>query len=246
MTGPVLTVERLTKRFGGLVANDNLSLDIAPGELHAIIGPNGAGKTTLIGLLAGELTPDDGRITLAGQDVTKMPVYNRALAGLARSFQITSVFADLSLRDNVLIAAQAHRGHSFRFWEPARHRKDLRASSIQALRRVGLEPRADERAGNVSHGERRQLEIAMALVSEPKLVLLDEPTAGMGSDETQRMIGVLRQLKGHHATLLIEHDMDVVFTLADRITVMVNGRAIASGRPADIRANAAVREAYLG
>jgi branched-chain amino acid transport system ATP-binding protein len=246
VTEPVLQVEGLTKRFGGLLANDRLSLDIRAGELHAVIGPNGAGKTTLIGLLAGELAPDSGRIAIAGREMTGMPVYERALAGLARSFQITSVFMNLSLLDNVLIAVQAHRGHSFRFWRPVRAKEELVRPARDTLARVGLAERADARAGDVSHGERRQLEIAMALASDPKLLLLDEPTAGMGRDETLRMTAVLSNLKGTHATLLVEHDMDVVFTLADRITVMVDGRAIASGAPEAIRGNPAVREAYLG
>jgi branched-chain amino acid transport system ATP-binding protein len=246
VTEPLLRVEGLTKRFGGLVANDNIALEIMPGELHAVIGPNGAGKTTFIGLIAGELRADAGRIVVAGHDLTHLAVYDRARFGLARSFQITSVFPHLSLLDNVLLAVQAHWSHSFRFWRPARSIGDLRRPAQTALDEVGLAERALELAVNVSHGERRQLELAMALVSQPKLLLLDEPTAGMGAEETQRMIAVLKRLKGRQAILLIEHDMDVVFTLADRITVMVNGRPIASGRPEEIRVNGAVREAYLG
>jgi branched-chain amino acid transport system ATP-binding protein len=243
---PLLKVDGLTKRFGGLVANDAIDLEIFRGELHAVIGPNGAGKTTFIGLLAGELAADAGRISVDGRDVTHMPVYDRALFGLARSFQITSVFPHLSVLDNVLLAVQAHRGHSFRFWRPARSIDGLRRPALEALTQVGLAERAATLAVNISHGERRQLEIAMALASGPKLLLLDEPTAGMGAEETQRMVSVLKGLKGRHAILLIEHDMDVVFTLADRITVMVNGQPIASGRPEEIRANPEVRKAYLG
>jgi branched-chain amino acid transport system ATP-binding protein len=246
VSGSLLQVDGLTKRFGGLVANDNISIEIRPGELHAIIGPNGAGKTTLIGLLTGELVPDTGRILVAGADLTRTPVHERALFGIARSFQITSIFPDSTLFDNVLLAVQAHWGHSFRFWRPARKIESLRRPAMEALQQVGLADRAETLAINVSHGERRQLELAMALVATPKLLLLDEPTAGMGRDETTRMIDVLQKLRGRHAILLIEHDMDVVFSLADRITVMVNGHPIATGRPDEIRANAEVRRAYLG
>ena len=246
MSEPLLRAEGLTKRFGGLLANDDIALDVLPGEVHAVIGPNGAGKTTLIGLLSGEIAADSGRLVVAGRDLTRTPIHERARFGLARSFQITSVFPQLTMLDNVLLAVQAHWRHSFRFWRPARSIKELRQPALEALARVGLSERAGAVAANVSHGERRQLEIAMALASVPKLLLLDEPTAGMGSEETARMVGVLRSLKGGQAILLIEHDMDVVFTLADRITVMVDGRTIASGLPEDIRSDAAVRAAYLG
>ena len=246
MSEPLLRAEGLTKRFGGLLANDDITLDVLPGEVHAVIGPNGAGKTTLIGLLSGETAADSGRLVVAGRDLTRTPIHERARFGLARSFQITSVFPQLTTLDNVLLAVQAHWRHSFRFWRPARSIEELRQPALEALAQVGLSERAEVVAANVSHGERRQLEIAMALVSHPKLLLLDEPTAGMGSEETARMVGVLRSLKGGQAILLIEHDMDVVFTLADRITVMVDGRIIASGLPEDIRSDAAVRAAYLG
>jgi len=246
VTEPLLKVDGLTKRFGGLVANDGIALEIMPGELHAVIGPNGAGKTTLIGLLAGEMAADAGTIVVAGRDLTRMPVYDRARFGLARSFQITSVFSNLTVLDNVILAVQAHAGHSFRFWHPARSKASLRNPALDALNLVGLADRAHDMATNVSHGERRQLEIAMALAIEPKLLLLDEPMAGMGTDESRRMTALLRRLKGRYAVLLIEHDMDVVFTLADRITVMVNGRPIATGKPDAIRSNPDVRKAYLG
>ena len=246
MSEPLLRADGLTKRFGGLLANDDIALDVFPGEVHAVIGPNGAGKTTLIGLLSGEIAADSGRLVVAGRDLTGTPVHERARFGLARSFQITSVFPQLTMLDNVLLAVQAHWRHSFRFWRPARSIEELRQPALEALARVGLSKRAGVVAANVSHGERRQLEIAMALVSVPKLLLLDEPTAGMGSEETARMVGVLESLKGGQAILLIEHDMDVVFSLADRITVLVDGRTIASGLPEDIRSDAAVRTAYLG
>ncbi len=246
MAEPLLVIEGLTKRFGGLVATDALSLDVLPGEIHAVIGPNGAGKTTLIGQISGQLQADEGRLTFAGRDITRLPAYRRCGLGLARSFQITSIFLDLTTLDNVALAVQAHVGHSFRFWRPARRDKSLRAPALECLERVGIEARADDLAANLSHGEHRQLEIAMALASEPRMLLLDEPMAGMGAEESARMVGILKGLKGHQTILLVEHDMDAVFTLADRITVMVYGRAIATGSPDEIRANQEVRDAYLG
>jgi len=242
----LLQVEGLTKRFGGVIASDAISLDLPQGELHAIIGPNGAGKTTLIGQLAGEIAPDDGRIRFDGKDVTALPAYRRSLLGLARSFQITSVFLDFTTLDNVALAVQAHAGHSFQFWRNARHDSDLREPARAALQRVGLLARADVPAVNLSHGEHRQLEIAMALATTPRLLLLDEPMAGMGPDESSRLVKLLRELKQEHTILLIEHDMEAVFALADRISVLVYGRVIASGAPALIRADPEVRRAYLG
>ena len=246
MTRPLLEVRGLIKRFGGLVAIDELDLDIEPGEIHAIIGPNGAGKTTLIGQLTGELRPDGGSIAFAGRDITRLPTHRRAHLGLARSFQITSVFLDFTTLDNVALAVQAHDGHSFRFWRRARRDRGLREPAMTALEHVGLAARADDIASSLSHGEHRQLEIAMALATGPRLLLLDEPTAGMGAEESARMIELLGGLKGGQTILLVEHDMDAVFALADRITVLVYGRAIATGEPEEIRANAKVREAYLG
>jgi branched-chain amino acid transport system ATP-binding protein len=246
MSGPLLKVDNLAKRFGGIVATDDLSLAVAPGELHAIIGPNGAGKTTLISQLSGQLTPDAGRIRFADTDITAMPMYKRSALGLARSFQITSLFLDLSVLDNVALAVQAHAGHSFRFWRDARKEPELREPARAALERAGLSARADKPASLLSHGEHRQLELAMALAGSPRMLLLDEPMAGLGPEESARMVGMLRALKGDLTILLVEHDMEAVFALADRITVLVYGRAIASGAPAEIRANAAVREAYLG
>jgi branched-chain amino acid transport system ATP-binding protein len=246
MSEPLLKVENLAKRFGGIVATDNLSLSVESGELHAVIGPNGAGKTTLIAQLTGQLTPDSGRIYFSGADITQVPMYKRSALGLARSFQITSLFLDLSVLDNVALAVQAHAGHSFRFWRDARSEPELREPARAALARVGLSARADLSASALSHGEHRQLELAMALAGGPRMLLLDEPMAGLGPEESARMVQMLRALKSELTILLVEHDMEAVFALADRITVLVYGRVIASGAPADIRANPAVREAYLG
>jgi len=242
----LLAIEGLTKRFGGVIASDNIMLDVSPGALHAIIGPNGAGKTTLIGQLAGEIAPDSGRIMFDGADITARPIHGRSMLGLARSFQVTSLFRDFTALDNVALAVQAHAGHSFRFWRSARRERELREPAHAVLRRVGLEARADTVVARMSHGEQRQLELAMALASQPRLLLLDEPMAGLGPEESSRMVGTLRELKRELTILLIEHDMEAVFALADRITVLVYGRVIASGDPAAIRANAEVRQAYLG
>jgi branched-chain amino acid transport system ATP-binding protein len=242
----LLQVENLAKRFGGIVATDDLVLAVEQGELHAVIGPNGAGKTTLIAQLSGLLRPDSGRIHFAGTDITAMPVHRRSALGLARSFQITSLFLDFSVLDNVALAVQAHAGHSFRFWHNARSETGLRQNALAALERVGLAARAAWPASALSHGEHRQLELAMALAGRPRMLLLDEPMAGLGPEESARMVTMLRALKSELTILLVEHDMEAVFALADRITVMVDGRVIASGAPDDIRANEAVREAYLG
>ena len=246
MSEPLLQVDHLAKRFGGIIATDDIALGIARGELHAVIGPNGAGKTTLIAQLSGQLTPDSGRIHFAGNDITALPMYRRSALGLARSFQITSLFLDLSVLDNVALAVQAHAGHSFRFWRNARSEEELREPARAALARVGLSERADWRASALSHGEHRLLELAMALAGQPRMLLLDEPMAGFGPEESARMVSMLRALKAELTILLVEHDMEAVFALADRITVLVYGRVIASGAPDDIRANADVREAYLG
>ena len=246
MADALLEIERLSKRFGGVVASDAIALAIPQGELHAIIGPNGAGKTTLISQLAGEIAPDAGHIRFAGRDITGLPIFRRSQLGLARSFQITSLFLDFTVLDNVALAVQAHAGHSFRFWRDARSQSELRTPARAALARVGLAGRADVVVSNLSHGEHRQLEIAMALATTPRMLLLDEPMAGMGPDESARMVRTLRELKRELTILLIEHDMEAVFALADRITVLVYGRIIASGTPEAIRANAEVRQAYLG
>jgi branched-chain amino acid transport system ATP-binding protein len=243
---PLLQISGLTKRFGGVLAADAISLDIRPGEVNAVIGPNGAGKTTLVSLVAGEITPQHGTVCFNGSDITRLPVYRRNRLGLARSFQITSLFSDLTAIENVALAVQAHCGHSFRFWRDARRADELRKPALAALGRVGLADRAAVRVAKLSHGEHRQLEIAMALATEPRLLLLDEPMAGMGPDESVRMVQMLRQIKGSIAILLIEHDMEAVFALADRLTVLVYGRIIASGDPETVRADAAVRQAYLG
>jgi branched-chain amino acid transport system ATP-binding protein len=246
MSEPLLKVEGLTKRFGGVVAADAITLDIPRGEFHAIIGPNGAGKTTLIGLLAGEIPSQGGSIHFDGRDISTLSVHGRSLLGIARSFQITSLFGGFSALDNVALAVQAHAGHSFQFWENARRDDALRKPALEALARVGLEARGDMQIGKLSHGEQRQLEIAMALATKPRLLLLDEPMAGMGPEESARMVDMLAKLKGSVTVLLIEHDMEAVFALADRITVLVYGRVIASGAPEQVRNNHAVREAYLG
>jgi branched-chain amino acid transport system ATP-binding protein len=246
MAEPLLATQGLVKRFGGLVATDQVSLAIEDGELHAVIGPNGAGKTTLIAQLAGELAPDGGTIRFAGADVTALRAPARSARGLARSFQITSVFHEFTALDNVALAVQAHAGHSFRFWRPARREAVLREPARAILEQVGLGARAEVPAANLAHGEKRALEIAMALATQPRLLLLDEPMAGMGPEDSARMVRFLATLKGRLTILLIEHDMDAVFALADRITVLVYGRAIATGTPEAIRRNAEVRQAYLG
>lgn len=246
MTDALLQVKGITKRFGGILASDDITLDVGRGELHAIIGPNGAGKTTLISQLTGEVKPNAGEIRFGGEDITTMPTWRRSGLGLARSFQITSLFLDLSVLDNVALAVQAHAGHSFKFWRDAREEEALRDPARVALARAGLEQKADWPASRLSHGEHRQLELAMALASGPRMLLLDEPMAGLGPEESARMVEMLRELKKELTILLVEHDMEAVFALADRITVLVYGRVIASGRPDEIRANAAVRDAYLG
>ena len=246
MADPLLRVENLVRRFGGIAATDNLSLDVASGELHAIIGPNGAGKTTLISQLTGQLTPNSGSIRFAGRDITRLPAYRRSALGLARSFQITSLLPDFTALDNVAMAAQAHDGHSFYFWGNARKEKHLREAALAALERVGLGHRAQTVVSKLSHGEQRELELAVALATSPQLLLLDEPMAGLGSTESARMVKLLQELRREVTIVLVEHDMDAVFALADRISVLVYGRVIASGLPAEIRSNDEVKRAYLG
>jgi branched-chain amino acid transport system ATP-binding protein len=243
---PLLRVEKLVRRFGGILATDNVSLDVASGELHAIIGPNGAGKSTLISQLTGQLHPHSGSIHLAGQDITRVPAYRRSALGLARSFQITSLLLDFTAADNVALAAQAHDGHSFHFWGNARKVAHLRKAAQSALDRVGLGHRADVVVSRLSHGEQRELELAVALATRPQLLLLDEPMAGLGITESARMVKLLGELRREVSIVLVEHDMDAVFALADRITVLVYGRVIASDAPAAIRQNQEVRRAYLG
>jgi branched-chain amino acid transport system ATP-binding protein len=243
---PLLRIEKLVRRFGGIVATDNVSLDVARGELHAIIGPNGAGKTTLISQLTGQLLPHSGSIHLAGQDITRVPAWRRSALGLARSFQITSLLSDFTVSDNVALAAQAHDGHSFHFWDNARKVTHLRKTAQAALDRVGLGHRADVVVSQLSHGEQRELELAVALATKPQLLLLDEPMAGLGITESARMVKLLQELRREVSIVLVEHDMNAVFALADRITVLVYGRVIASGRPQEIRGNEEVKRAYLG
>jgi branched-chain amino acid transport system ATP-binding protein len=242
----MLEVAGLTKSFGALRASDGIDFDVREGETHAVIGPNGAGKTTFISQLAGNLRPDSGRIRFAGEDVTALPAPRRARKGLARSFQITSIYREFTALENVALAVQASSGHSFRFWRPAFRDEALRAPAEKILHDVGLAERAGATAANLSHGEQRQLEVAMALATQPRLLLLDEPMAGMGAEESQRMIAFLAALKQRHAIVLVEHDMDAVFRLADRISVLVYGRVIATDTPQNIRGNAEVRRAYLG
>ncbi|HZM32867.1 MAG TPA: ABC transporter ATP-binding protein [Burkholderiales bacterium] len=242
----LLEVRQLSKSFGALRATDRVDLDVEDGETLAIIGPNGAGKTTLIGQLAGNLRPDAGAIRFAGENITRLPAPRRARKGFARSFQITSVFPEFTALENVALAIQAHQGSSFRFWRPAMRDPALMDPARDFLRQVGLESRAHAFAANLSHGEHRQLEVAMALAGRPRLLLLDEPMAGMGIDESLRMIELLRTLKRRQAMILVEHDMDAVFRLADRIAVLVYGRVIATGSPEEIRTNAEVKKAYLG
>ena len=242
----MLQIRQLTKRYGGLLATDQLSLSLPAGELHAIIGPNGAGKTTLIGQLSGEIAPDSGDIEFDGHDITALLPAQRALRGLARSYQITSVFPEFSVLENVTLAMQAHRGHSFGFWTPMLAQPALVEPAMRAIAQAGLSQRCTSKVSELAHGERRQLELAMVLVAEPKLLLLDEPMAGMSHQESGNVVRTLQGLKGRYTMLLVEHDMDAVFALADRISVMVYGRIIASGTPDDIRNNEEVKIAYLG
>ncbi|MCX7355301.1 MAG: ABC transporter ATP-binding protein [Alphaproteobacteria bacterium] len=246
MSDILLRAEGITKRYGGILACDNVGIELRAGETHAVIGPNGAGKTTLLAQLAGEIAPDSGRIHLGARDVTDLRAPERAALGLGRSFQITSVFREFTTRQNVALAVQAHDGHSFRFWRKARTDAALIEPARAMLDRLGLGDRAGVPAALLSHGEQRQLELAMALATKPRVLLLDEPMAGMGAADSERMTQLLSALKSEAALLLVEHDMDAVFALADRITVMTYGRVIATGTPAEIRANQVVRDAYLG
>jgi branched-chain amino acid transport system ATP-binding protein len=246
MAEGLLQVKGLKKSFGAVQATNNFSLDVASGEIHALIGPNGAGKTTVLNQLSGELKPDHGRICFDGRDITGLPVYKRAQLGLARSYQITSVFERLTVRENLSLAIQAHCGHSFRFWRKASTDPELYKPLFPALARVGLEQRASIQVASLSHGEKRQLEVGMALAGKPKMLLLDEPMAGMGPGGTVELSKLIRKIKKDTTILLVEHDMNVVFSLADRITVIVYGEAILTGVAEQIRANPAVRKSYLG
>ncbi|MFD2182461.1 ABC transporter ATP-binding protein [Rhodoplanes azumiensis] len=246
MAEPILALKGLRKQFGGLVVTDSVDLSVAPGELHAVIGPNGAGKTTLINQISGVLPADSGTILFAGHDVTRLAPHERARRGLARTFQITSVLPTFSALENVAIAVQARAGSSFRLFGDAAAEPALNTPAMAALAEVGLAERADVPAGHLSHGEKRALELAMAIVTEPKLLLLDEPMAGTGREETARLITVLRRLKGRFAMMLVEHDMTAVFALADHISVLIYGRILLGGRPDEVREDPQVVAAYLG
>ena len=241
-----LQTQSLVKRYGGLLATDNVSLSLVHGELHAIIGPNGAGKTTLIGQLGGELQPDSGDIFLEGECVTALPAADRALRGLARSYQISSAFPEFTVLESVALAKQAHAGHSFGAWRAMLKRAHLIDAAEHAIAKAGLSHRISQRVSELAHGERRQLELAMVLVSQPKVLLLDEPMAGMSHQESMKVIDLLAGIKGQYTVLLVEHDMQAVFALADTISVLVNGTIIASDTPENIRQNSDVRSAYLG
>lgn len=246
MNAPLLEVAGLSKRFGGLVATDHVDLRLPAGELHALIGPNGAGKTTLISQLFGELRHDTGAIRLAGEEIGDLPVWRRVHRGLARTFQITQLLPDYSAIDTVALAVQARQGHSFRFFSDARKNGSARDEAAGYLSDVGLAARCSIRVADLAQGERKQLEFAVALAAKPCLLLLDEPMAGLGAAESQQMIELLAALKGRITMLIVEHDMEAVFALADRISVLVYGRILASGCADEIRANEEVRIAYLG
>ncbi len=246
MSRPLLEISNLNKSFGGIIATKDVNLNVMQGEIHAVIGPNGAGKTTLISQLSGQLKPNSGSIRFDNHDITRYSIAKRARAGLARSFQITSVIMPMTLLENVMLAVQGTTGHSFRFWQPVKEDKSMVDVAMQSLSQVGLDNRADRLAANVSHGEQRQLEIAMALAMNPKMLLLDESMAGMGKDESNNIITILNKLKGNKTILLIEHDMDAVFNLADKLSVMVNGHVIVTDTVINVRNNPEVQKAYLG
>ncbi len=243
---PLLSIRGLEKSFGGITATDNVDLDVERGELHAVIGPNGAGKTTLISQLSGTLPPDGGLVTLGGRDITRRPAHTRARLGIARSYQITSLVMEMTVLQNVALAVQAREGHSFRFLKPAESVVTVQSAALETLDRVGLGHRAKNITRELSHGEHRLMEIAIALATGAELLLLDEPMAGLGPEESAQLVSFLKTLKKDKTILLIEHDMDAVFALADRISVLVYGRIIATGTPAEIRSNDEVRHAYLG
>jgi branched-chain amino acid transport system ATP-binding protein len=246
MAEALLRVEGLEKRFGGIVATDGVTLEVAAGEIHALIGPNGAGKTTLIAQLSGSLAPDAGRIVFGGTDITAMAQHERVRTGLARSYQITSIFRKFSVLDNLSLAVQARSGSSLAFWRPVADETALADEARGIAVQVGLGERLDTTAGSLAHAEQRSLEVGLALATQPKLLLLDEPMAGMGPEDSQRMIELVDHVRKTVAVLLVEHDMDAVFRLADRISVLVNGVVIATGTPDAIRANIEVKRAYLG
>ena len=242
----LLRGQHITRRWGGLVAVNDVSIDLARGEVHAVIGTNGAGKSTLINILSGEIPPSSGNVELLGQDVTGWSQPKRARAGLGRSYQRNTIYPSFTVMENCRLAAQAAWQHPWRWWEAASQCSNSNQAAREAARSAGLTDYLEHTAGLLSHGQKRQLEIAMCLATSPQVLLLDEPLAGMGAEETERMLELLAQLRREHAVLLVEHDMDAVFRIADRITVMVNGAVIASGAPQAIRDNAEVQSAYLG
>lgn len=246
MTDAILRIDNLRKNFGGLRVTDGVMLDIRPGEMHALIGPNGAGKSTLINQISGLLIPDGGEIVFSGRNITQAAPHLRARLGLARSFQITSVLPGFTALENVALAVQARNGSSYRFFTQAANERELNEPAIEMLAEVGLGTRAHITAAHLSYGEKRVLELAMALAMQPKLLLLDEPMAGTGPEESARLVEVLQRLKGRFAMLLVEHDMPAVFALADRISVLIYGRILASGAPGEVRENPQVIAAYLG
>jgi branched-chain amino acid transport system ATP-binding protein len=242
----MLELRGVSKRFGGVVATDDVTLDIVRGEVHALIGPNGAGKTTLIGQISGVLPTDMGRIVFNGADVTHLTTHARVRAGLARSYQITSIFRRFSVLDNLALAVQARSGSSFSLWRPLHTEHALFHEAAAIAAEIGLAQKLNQPAATLAHGEQRALEVGLALATRPQLVLLDEPMAGMGPQESARMIALIEKVRAQVTVLLVEHDMDAVFRLANRISVLVNGRLIATGAPQAIRADPAVRKAYLG
>ncbi len=246
MSEPILETVNLCKSFGALKATDDVSISLHPGEIHAIIGPNGAGKSTLIQQIAGGLRPDSGAVRLSGRDVTSASVAVRARAGLGRTFQVSALAMEDSVLQNTLLGALGAAGRPWRFWSNVLNDRALRARAEAALERVGLTEQSDVRCSELSHGQRRQLEVAVALTLQPKAFLMDEPMAGLGSEGSLQMTGLLDRLRQEAPILLVEHDMDAVFSLADRISVLVYGRVIATGTVDDIRGNPQVREAYLG
>ncbi|WP_397473436.1 ABC transporter ATP-binding protein [Pusillimonas sp.] len=246
MTTPMLELRSLVRRYGGIIATDHLNLAITEGETHAIIGPNGAGKTTLIHQISGGLTPDEGSILFQGQDITAMPMDQRVHLGLARSYQITNIFRQCTVLDNLALAVQARHGSSMRFWRPTVSESQLFNEARSLAEKIGLEQLLDAQAGNLAHGEQRLLEVGLALATRPRMLLLDEPMAGMGPKESRSLLPLIQSLSDELAVVLVEHDMETVFQLADRISVLVAGRVIATGTPEEIRHNAEVRKAYLG
>jgi branched-chain amino acid transport system ATP-binding protein len=242
----MLKLEGVTKRFGGVVATEAISFEVAGGAVHALIGPNGAGKTTLIAQIAGSLASDSGEIHFLGKNLTAAKQHQRVKAGLARSYQITSIFGRLSVLDNLALAVQARSGSSFSFWRPVAREKQLYDEALSIAEEIGMQDKAQSVASTLAHGEQRALEVGLALATRPALLLLDEPMAGMGPEDSRRMIELIERIRSRITVLLVEHDMDAVFRLADRISVMVSGRLIASGTPEMIKSDPEVRKAYLG